>query len=232
MHISRQSRIITVSFLLITGLLLGGGWIVLHTITVPDMTVDGGHILDISPGQITLRADTPQLNLTILVPNGVILSSQILIIHNLAFERINLASFPLGTQVFRNEATTVQLVLPPLPSGVHHFSINTQSLQENEVTIAVLGDSQGFNEAFSTIVDEINQGEYDFVIHLGDITPSGEYEQYTAAASTIDDLQTPLYATPGNHDAKENDTTLYSQFFGTLNTAFTYGGIYFICLDT
>ncbi|MFX1562957.1 MAG: metallophosphoesterase family protein [Promethearchaeota archaeon] len=232
MHISRNSRILVVSILLITGLLIGGGWIFLHTITVADMTVDGGHIQDISPRKITIRADTPQLNLSISIPNGAILSSQLIIVHNLASDRIQLVDFPLGTQVVRIDATTLQLILPPLLSGNHRFSISTQSLQENEVTIAVLGDSQGFNEALSTIVGEINQDEVDFVLHLGDITPSGQNKQYTDAASAIDDLQIPLYSTPGNHDVKDNGTILYTQFFGPLNTAFTYNGIYFIGLDT
>lgn len=232
MHIRRSCQILTISFVLITGLFLSGWWIFVHTITMPTVSVEGGHVIDISPGQIILRADTPQLNFSLDVPNGAILTSQLLTIHNLATERIQFRAIPLGTRVVHSKATVIQLVVPPLLAGIHNFSINTQSAHENEVTIAVLGDSQGFNEALSTMIGDINTKEVDFALHLGDITPSGHFNQYAAAASVIEELHFPLYATPGNHDTKGNGTTHYRHFFGTENLAFTYNGICFIGLDT
>jgi predicted phosphodiesterase len=232
MHIQRQSLILIISIVLITGLVLSGGWIYLHTITVPELAVDGGHLLEVSPGQITLRADTPNLDFSLMVPNGAILTSQLLTIHNLASDRLQLTAFPLGTRVVRSGVTTVQLLLPPLMSGIHQFSISNQPLHENNVTIAVLGDSQGFNEALSNIVGDINLEQVDFALHLGDITPSGQFSQYAAAAAVLADLQIPLYATPGNHDVKGNGSVHYTQFFGAQNIVYTYGGIFFISLDT
>jgi 3',5'-cyclic AMP phosphodiesterase CpdA len=232
MHILRQPRLVIMSLLVVTGLFLGGGWAYLQTITVTDVTVDGGHLLNLSPGQVTIRADTPQLNLSFAVPPGTILTSQRLIIHNIACDRIQLTTFPPGTQVIQREATTAQFLLPPLLTGIHHFSVSTQSLQDNRVTIAVLGDSQGFSEALSTIVADINHQEVDFALHLGDITPSGQFNQYLAAASVLDSLTIPLYATPGNHDMKGNGTIHYTQFFGIHNIAYLYEGIYLISVDT
>ncbi|MDO8055503.1 MAG: metallophosphoesterase, partial [Candidatus Hermodarchaeota archaeon] len=63
-------------------------------------------------------------------------------------------------------------------------------------------------------------------------TPSGLISQYAAAALALDSLTVPLYATPGNHDVKGNGTVNYAQFFGNHNTIFTYGGVYFIGIDT
>ena len=232
MHISRRVQILAISMVLIAGLCLGGGWIYLHTITMAEVFVEGGHILDMSPGQVIVRADTPHVNVSVVVPHGAILSSQLLTIHNLAGERIQLTALVPVVRVIRNGATTVQLVLPLLSSGIHQFSVSTPPLQENEVTIAVLGDSQGFSEALSIIAEDINHRAVDFVLHLGDITPSGQFTQYAAAAAVLENLQIPLYATPGNHDIKGNGTIHYTQFFGTQNIAFTYGGVHFIGVDT
>jgi len=232
MHISYRVRTLALTLLVTTGILLGGGWIFFHTITLADVSVQGGHLIGVTPGHVTVRADSPNLNLSFQVPLGGLLTSQFLTIHNLATERVLLSNFPVGTRVVLSHATILYLALPPLTSGIHTFSLWTQPLQEDEITIAVLGDSQGFNEALSVIVSDINQRDVDFVLHLGDITPSGGFSQYAAAASVLNTLTVPLYTTPGNHDIKTNGSKNYNHFFGNKNTAFAYDEIYFIGVDT
>ena len=232
MHISRRALTVTITSLLISGTLLGGVWFFLHTITLAEVTVEGGHLLQTIPGHITCRADTPNLNLTFTVPPHAILSTQLLTLHNLANDRVLLTAFPAGTRIVHGDATTLHLVLPPLPSGRHEVALTTQPVHDDKITIAVFGDSQGFNDALATIVADVNQREVDFAFHLGDITPSGHISQYSAAASVLDDLTVPLYATPGNHDIKGNGTINYAQFFGHHNVVFTYGGVNFISVDT
>ncbi len=232
MHIRRSGLILTISIILITGLVVSGWWIFVHTISVPQVSVEGGHLLDSSPGQISVRADTPQLSLSLGVPNGAILASQLLTIQNLASDRVELQALPPGTHIVHRAATFLQLRLPSLSAGVHHLSLSTQPIDENKVTIAVFGDSQGFNEALATIVEDVNLREVDFAVHLGDITPSGEFSQYAAVAAVLEELQVPLYATPGNHDVKGNGTTHYTRYFGPQNLAFTYNDMCFISVDS
>ena len=232
MHISRRVGTLALASLLITGLVLSGALVYLHTVTRSEVSIQGGHLLDAVPGHITCRADAPTLNLTFTVPLNALLTTQLLTIHNVASDRILLTTFPVGTRLIQSTATTLYLMLPPLPSGVHEVSLQTQTVRENGITVAVFGDSQGFDEALATIVADVNQREVDFALHLGDITPSGHLSQYASAASALNDLTVPMYATPGNHDVKGNGTLHYTQFFGNRNLVFTYGGVYFIGIDT
>jgi len=46
--------------------------------------------------------------------------------------------------------------------------------RQDKLRFAVVGDSQGRNQALAAIIEAINQADVNFVIHLGDMVPAGK----------------------------------------------------------
>ena len=60
-----------------------------------------------------------------------------------------------------------------------------------------------FDEAvFMQAVTEINNLQPDMIILSGDVTNNGYYRQYQQAIKYLDMFDAPLFAVPGNHDAR------------------------------
>lgn len=63
--------------------------------------------------------------------------------------------------------------------------------------------STAFDEAvFMQAVDEINRLQPDMVILTGDITDNGYYREFIQATKYLEMFEDPLFAIPGNHDAR------------------------------
>jgi len=72
-----------------------------------------------------------------------------------------------------------------------------------------------------------------FVLLLGDATASGEAHQYERVRQALEGVDSPVYATPGNHDVRTGGGgERFARLFGAGEGVFDYGGVRFVLLDT
>lgn len=83
---------------------------------------------------------------------------------------------------------------------------------------------------FRACREDINKGDFDFVIVSGDLTDFGSEAEFSLAKSLLDSLSVKYYAVPGNHDCKWSDTgaSTFGRVFGSDTFCFEYGGWRFI----
>jgi 3',5'-cyclic AMP phosphodiesterase CpdA len=78
-----------------------------------------------------------------------------------------------------------------------------------------VGPSQFFNEeALYNAIDTINEGDYDLVIHTGDVTEGGQPQEYRRAKRIFDSIRAPFVVLPGNHDARSGGELLFRDTIG------------------
>ena len=102
--------------------------------------------------------------------------------------------------------------------------------QEAQFSFAVMGDSQGHNDILAQALN-MTQG-CDFIIHCGDLTPSGSDSELDLAAATLDEAGIPVFTTPGNHEVKNHGILGYEARFGPSEYSFDYGGVRFAFVDS
>lgn len=95
---------------------------------------------------------------------------------------------------------------------------------------AVMGDSQGYNDILAEALGQV--GGCEFVIHCGDMTPSGQPSEYESFQTTIGTVAVPVMTTPGNHDVKLNGSDEYASRFGDSAYSFEYSGVTFAFVDS
>lgn len=72
-----------------------------------------------------------------------------------------------------------------------------------------------FDEAvFMQAVTEINNLQPDMIILSGDVTNNGYYRQYQQAIKYLDMFDAPLFAVPGNHDARNLGHQSFEELIG------------------
>ncbi len=112
--------------------------------------------------------------------------------------------------------------------GRDRYELTTD--EKSEFKFVVLGDSQGFNSMLETILSDI--ADYEFVIHCGDMTPSGLPKEFDALEAAFDVSPIPIYTTPGNHDIKSDEGIDYQKRFAPMSYSFAYSGITFAIVDS
>ncbi len=85
----------------------------------------------------------------------------------------------------------------------------------SDTHITTEGAFKGY--AFDLIVEEINRGKFDLVIHTGDVTNQGLREEYEQASYQLTKIKKPLVTIPGNHDVRNVGYKLFEDFIGPLN---------------
>jgi predicted phosphodiesterase len=101
---------------------------------------------------------------------------------------------------------------------------------DTSFSFAVVGDTQG-SKVFSSIIEEINQADPEFLLHLGDCVPISMDTTIDRFSEELKGLNVPIYITPGNHDVKGNSNLFYASF-DTGDFYFDYSGIRFISIDS
>ncbi len=92
-----------------------------------------------------------------------------------------------------------------------------------EMRIAHISDShivmggEFQKEAFSQIIEEINNSACDLVVHTGDITDTGLREAYEQSLSLVKSIKKPFVVIPGNHDYRNVGYELFEEYYGELN---------------
>jgi Icc protein len=101
---------------------------------------------------------------------------------------------------------------------------------KQQFSFAVMGDSQGHNDILQEALN-MTQG-CGFIIHCGDLTPSGAPDEFAAVEQTLNGSGVPVFTTPGNHDVKNYGSTGYLARFGPTEYSFDYGGVRFAFVDS
>lgn len=92
--------------------------------------------------------------------------------------------------------------------------------------------SSTFDEdMFMTAVSEINSLQPDMIILTGDITNNGYYTQFEQGKKYLEMFEAPLFAIPGNHDARNLGYQTFEELIGekswklTMDDTFTVIGL-------
>ena len=104
------------------------------------------------------------------------------------------------------------------------------------IVIAHISDlhisKDSFDEkVFMDAVTEINHLRPDMIILTGDITDNGYYKEYQQATKYLAMFDAPLFAVPGNHDARNLGYQTFEELIGekswklTMDDDFTVMGI-------
>jgi len=86
--------------------------------------------------------------------------------------------------------------------------------------------------AYDLIVNEINRGDFDLVIHTGDVTNQGLKEEYEHASYLIRKIEKPLIVLPGNHDARNVGYELFEKYIGPLYGVYERDNLVIIWIDS
>ena len=94
-----------------------------------------------------------------------------------------------------------------------------------------ISDSTFDEEIFINAVTEINNLQPDMVILTGDITEHGYYKEFQQATRYLEMFEAPLFAVPGNHDARNLGYQTFEELIGekswklTMDDNFTVIGL-------
>ena len=89
----------------------------------------------------------------------------------------------------------------------HSVIISTTINNNGYLKFLTIGDTQGFTEIFSDMLEHPLVSGNEFVLHLVDISPSGSRSSLEVFNRLSVESSIPIYPTPGNHDIKENNNT-------------------------
>ena len=79
-------------------------------------------------------------------------------------------------------------------------------------------------EAFMNAVSEINELQPDMIVLTGDLTDNGYYVEYEQAAKYLEMFEAPLFAVPGNHDARNLGYQTFEELIGEKSWKLTMDG--------
>ena len=79
-------------------------------------------------------------------------------------------------------------------------------------------------EAFMNAVAEINELQPDMIVLTGDLTDNGYYVEYEQAAKYLEMFEAPLFAVPGNHDARNLGYQTFEELIGEKSWKLTMDG--------
>ncbi|MCU4156157.1 PQQ-binding-like beta-propeller repeat protein [Carboxylicivirga sp. A043] len=89
-------------------------------------------------------------------------------------------------------------------------------------------------EVFQKAIEEVNAGEFDFVVITGDLSNMGSDEELKAVKAILDNIEVPYYVLPGNHETNWSETggATYQKLFGDDRFFFTTEAYQFVGFNT
>jgi len=92
--------------------------------------------------------------------------------------------------------------------------------------IAHISDLHISNASFSEevlkeVINQINELNPDMIILTGDITDNGYYSDFSKAIEYLSMFESPLFAVPGNHDARNVGYEIFEDIIGDLSWVLT-----------
>ena len=111
--------------------------------------------------------------------------------------------------------------------------IEKQCRNSDTIRFVVTGDTQGWYDETSDMVDDINaKGNIDFVIHGGDLSNYGVTREFVLQRDILKRLDMPYVALIGNHDCLGTGIEVFKRMYGDVNYSFIAGRVKVICLNT
>lgn len=99
-------------------------------------------------------------------------------------------------------------------------------------SFAVIGDNQGYDEPFRTILAMIKKDRsIDFAVNNGDITSIASALEYDKYADALAGSGVIMYNAIGNHDVQYRGRSLFRKYFGSTFYSWDHKGSHFIVLD-
>lgn len=197
---------------------------------VPKESAEGVVVRTVSEKEARFRAYSVEGEIE-LEWEGTAPRSYKVIIENVMAERTSVFVTPSNPDfaVVVKSPTVLEITLKK-PSGNSKVRIATEA-GEGALRFAVVGDSQGRNGIFGGMIPGMNSEGISFLVHLGDMTPTGADAEFNAFTDTIAALDVPYYPVPGNHDVRSDGLATYSARFGPKQHSFDWGGYKFVFLN-
>jgi predicted phosphodiesterase len=102
---------------------------------------------------------------------------------------------------------------------------------DSVLRIALISDSHYDTDALQKALLDIAGKEIDLIVHGGDLTQSGVYQEYLSAASLLAHATAPVLTLIGNHDHLAFGEELFHDFFGEVNISLVLKGVPIILWD-
>ena len=121
----------------------------------------------------------------------------------------------------------------PEPSETPQPTPITLDLGE-QFSFAVCGDSRDGDDIYRRVLDSAQDDDSSFLIHLGDIVPSGRESQWLAWKELMAGFALPFFPVPGNHDSPDGLLDEYLQYSGAPAQRYSFdaGSVHFVMLDS
>ncbi|MDG6221604.1 MAG: metallophosphoesterase, partial [Candidatus Thermoplasmatota archaeon] len=183
--------------------------------------VEGALILHRNDSILQLRAYSPSISVSIRSSGSFLIT-----IDNMSPDSLIRGLPSVSETTIGNRSIMIKL----FENGFHDISIDVPE-PENEFVFYVIGDTHGYPGPLEEMLANASSDNASFVLHCGDLTPSSTREQYEAYLEQIAKWPTPIFTTPGNHDARD-DILNYSSILAPAFYSFQHGGALFISLPS
>lgn len=96
-----------------------------------------------------------------------------------------------------------------------------------------IGSNKYFNKnSLDKVIEELKSGDYDLLIHSGDLTQDGKLEYFRKAQRFLKEIDIPYVIIPGNHDKRSGGISLYQDYVGSPNGVEEIGDAVVIYVDS
>lgn len=234
----RKTGIILV-ILLILALVLGSGFIRMTDVypgsrggyTTAEISsavvvVNGGNILEADYDELLVRADGPEVLISIL-GSGLERTFNITVT-NVDPDAVSINGSEKPALPDGNNKVTFTSVVP---ARLVKDIMVTHAVGDDNYSFAVLGDCRNNPAVLKKILADAKNRGTGFIIILGDMVNDGREQEYDEVVNILETSPIPVYTVPGNHDIKGSGRELYSRNFGMYYHSFDVGETHFIMLD-
>ena len=114
---------------------------------------------------------------------------------------------------------------------IHALEIQKNISDRSHFSFIVLGDSQDNYDKFKQILNDAMKHKPDFIIHVGDFTKHGSYDEYKRAITLLHQINIPFILIPGNHEIENHGMEYFALLIGYPDFYFDIGRYRFICLN-
>ncbi|MDE3088773.1 MAG: metallophosphoesterase [Chloroflexota bacterium] len=123
---------------------------------------------------------------------------------------------------------------PPTPTPKASAIDSAAPPGAGALTFAVAGDSRDGDVIYSRLLQRVASDGSEFLIHLGDLVPTGSASEWAHFRTLMKDFRLPFYPVPGNHDTQRAPIDNYLKNSGApaAHYSFDRGGVHFTFLDT
>jgi hypothetical protein len=118
-------------------------------------------------------------------------------------------------------------VAPPTPTP-------TPKANVSDFNFAVAGDSRDGDAIYSQLLQRVSSDGSAFLIHLGDMVPTGSASDWSSFHDLMKDFHLPFYPVPGNHETINGSLADYVRNSGAPATHYSFdrGAVHFTLLDS